>query len=49
MSTIDDIRARLDIVDVVADYVPELKRSGKNYHARCPFHQERTPSFVDLP
>ena len=49
MSTIDDIRARLDIVDVVADYVPELKRSGKNYHARCPFHQERTPSFVVFP
>ena len=49
MSTIDDIRARLDIVDVVADYVPELKRSGKNYHARCPFHQEHTPSFVVFP
>ena len=49
MSTADDIKARLDIVDVVSDYVPELKRSGKNYHARCPFHQERTPSFVVFP
>lgn len=49
MGITDDIKARLDIVDVVADYVPELKRSGKNYHARCPFHQERTPSFVVFP
>ena len=49
MSTVDDIRARLDIVDVVNGYVPDLKRTGKNYHARCPFHQERTPSFVVFP
>ena len=49
MSTVDDIRARLDIVDVVSGYVPDLKRTGKNYHARCPFHQERTPSFVVFP
>lgn len=49
MSSLDDIKARLDIVDVVTDYVPELKRAGKNYHACCPFHQERTPSFVVFP
>ena len=49
MSAVDDIRARLDIADVVSGYVPDLKRTGKNYHARCPFHQERTPSFVVFP
>ena len=49
MAVTDDIKARVDIVDVVADYVPELKRSGRNYHARCPFHQEKTPSFVVTP
>ena len=49
MTAADDIKARLDIVDVVADRVPDLKRTGRNYHARCPFHQERTPSFVVFP
>lgn len=49
MSTVDDIRARLDIVDVVSNYVPDLKRTGASYKARCPFHQENTPSFVVFP
>jgi DNA primase len=49
MAATDDIKARVDIVDVVADYVPDLKRAGRNYHARCPFHQENTPSFVVFP
>ena len=49
MSTVDDIRARLDIVDVVSGYVPDLKRTGASYKARCPFHQENTPSFVVFP
>ena len=49
MALTDDIKARVDLVDVVADYVPDLKRSGRNYSARCPFHQENTPSFVVFP
>ncbi len=42
---IDDLLARTDIVEVIDAYVP-LKRAGKNYQARCPFHEEKTPSFT---
>lgn len=43
---INEIRTRVDIVDLVRDYVPSLKRAGRNYKACCPFHSERTPSFT---
>jgi DNA primase len=42
---IDDLLARIDIVDVVDTHVP-LKKSGANYTACCPFHNEKTPSFT---
>ena len=41
---IDDLLSRVDIVDVINRRVP-LKKTGKNYSARCPFHEEKTPSF----
>jgi DNA primase len=41
---IDDLLARIDIVDLVDSLVP-LKKSGSNFMARCPFHTEKTPSF----
>ena len=41
---IQEIRDRVDIVEVVSGYLP-LKRSGVNYQGLCPFHQEKTPSF----
>ena len=44
--TIDRILESVDIVDVVRRYVPELKQKGSNYQCCCPFHNERTPSFI---
>ncbi len=41
---IDELLERVDIVDVVDSRVP-LRKAGKNYSARCPFHDEKTPSF----
>jgi DNA primase len=42
---VQELRARLDIIDVISDYI-ELKRSGRNYKGLCPFHSEKTPSFM---
>ena len=47
-SFIDDLLERVDIVEVVDRRVP-LKKSGRNYSARCPFHDEKTPSFSVAP
>ncbi|EKT58160.1 DNA primase [Providencia burhodogranariea] len=44
-SFINDLLARTDIVDLVDAKVP-LKKQGKNHHACCPFHNEKTPSFT---
>ncbi len=45
---IDDLLDRIDIVDVVDSRV-KLKKTGKNYSACCPFHDEKTPSFTVSP
>lgn len=44
MSVADEIKARLDIVGYIQQYVP-LKKSGRTFKACCPFHNEKTPSF----
>ncbi|MBI5630085.1 MAG: DNA primase [Elusimicrobia bacterium] len=46
---LETIRGKLDIVELVSQYVPQVQRAGRNMKARCPFHQERTPSFVVNP
>ena len=49
MSTIDEIKTRIDIADLVSETV-QLRRSGKNYTGFCPFHSNtRTPAFVVFP
>ena len=47
-ATVDRIYAAADIVDIISDYVA-LKKKGVNYQACCPFHNEKTPSFVVSP
>ena len=48
MSVTEEIKARIDAVDFISRYVP-LQRAGRSFKACCPFHQERTPSFVVFP
>jgi DNA primase len=49
MSVTQQIKDRLDIVQYVAEHVPDLKKAGRYYKACCPFHGEKTPSFVVNP
>jgi DNA primase len=45
---IEQINSRIDIVEIISKYIP-LKRTGRNFKALCPFHNEKTPSFVVSP
>lgn len=43
--SLESLRQRVDLVDVLSSYI-ELKRSGTSYKGLCPFHEEKTPSFI---
>ena len=43
--TIEEIKARTDLADLIAGYGIQVKRAGGSYKACCPFHHEKTPSF----
>lgn len=49
MGVVDEIKSRLDIIEVISSYVPSLSKAGRTYKALCPFHNEKTPSFVIFP
>jgi len=44
-NVVDQIKQKLDIVEVLSEYI-KMAKAGRNYKARCPFHSERTPSFM---
>jgi len=47
-NVLDQILDRCDIVEIISSYIP-LRRAGRNFKALCPFHHEKTPSFVVNP
>jgi len=48
MDEIEEIKSKIDIVEFINQHVP-LKRAGRHFKALCPFHQEKTPSFIVSP
>lgn len=48
MDQVSQVREKIDIVSLISEYV-SLKKTGRNFKASCPFHSEKTPSFVVSP
>lgn len=48
MDQVDEVKSKIDIVEVISSYVG-LKKAGRNFSGLCPFHTEKTPSFIVTP
>jgi DNA primase len=48
MDQLEEIKSKINIVDLIQEYFP-LKKTGRNFKALCPFHTEKTPSFIVSP
>jgi len=48
MSVVDEVKQKIDIVDFIGAYV-QLRKAGRNFKGLCPFHNEKTPSFMVFP
>ena len=48
MDDVELIKEKINIVDLISEYLT-LKKGGVNFKAPCPFHNEKTPSFVVFP
>ena len=48
MDEVDQIREKIDLVAFIQEFLP-LKKAGRNFRANCPFHNEKTPSFMVNP
>lgn len=48
MDEVEQIKSRIDVVEFISEYLP-LKKTGRNFSALCPFHTEKTPSFMVSP
>ena len=47
-ASVEQLKDNMDIVDIISNYI-EVKKAGANFKANCPFHGEKTPSFVISP
>ena len=45
MDEVARVREKIDIASLISEYIP-LKKAGRNFKAPCPFHNEKTPSFL---